>query len=380
MPPVQAQLIPSAAAPNPALMAPAPSQAPASSSPSSSADPMADKLTSFKTVQQFTWRNGPGADPDAVLEMKPLQIGLQNADLSTEEHVNVDGMYLTSLTNKSPVGIGLQVENVNGVNLKKVHDSKGVWATHYVPPGQSHDFHHLNEGKGLALHNNRLPPADLMSNNVVPSDLMREVEVHSDLIDPQTNKPLSYDIPVDLSGFHRDSGLDTAQKYAKMSNAGRIAFTNNRYAFLNYRGPDGKSLEEIVGGQLPGTRQAPEETSFPSMKVMEDSRGTNRARVIARVNADEWLDHVELFKEKLKHSSQKTSPSNHVVRIVRQAQPSSSKGGFGDLRGEPNLTIADVDRLTGQTAGVTAVLHYDVNHNQKKFQQAVAQTAIQKNK
>lgn len=307
----------------------------------------------------FKWKNG--TDAGAVLEDTPLLAGLQAKGLSTKEQFNVPAMYVESLQNVSHAPLGVQVEALNGRDLKNNFHKDGQWSTVYIPPGTTHNFKSLNDGKGLLIASNPLDEYGNINVLMAPKDLLKHTNTHDDYKDPATGNPTHYVVDVDLSGYGKP-GATTSEQLKPMNPLARVVFANAKLAFAQVPG-----IEEMIGGQLPPLTHddVHSEKLFDGIKVVPDLTAKERGRFKAVINADQLHDVINHYSTEVAQKAQPTNAAEHKIKVIRIGKKPGEH--FGDISRELGVGQAEIDRSKQHWQGLHAKFNYDIQHNGKPF-------------
>lgn len=341
----------------PQVQQPPPPQQPAASLPATKGT--GASVITVGTHETFKWKNGNKAADDH-LEAKPLIVALQGKGLSTAEQFNVPAAYIETATNKSDSVIGIQYHALNGQDIIKKQHKDGEWSTLVLHPNQTKDFSHLNDGKGLKIHENPLDEYGNVNVQMSPGDLLKHAETHKDYIDAATGKPTHYQVEVDLSGFGKFEATQE-EKLAPMSPLARVVYANAKADFHAVPG-----IEAMVGGPLPKPtpQEAAAEKLFPTMTVVPDFRGKEKGRFTATIEAPHLQEAIDHYAKNVAQKAQPTSAQHHAIKVIRIGK---GKGGFGDISNELGVTPADIDRSKNSWSGVHLTTNYDIQHNGKPF-------------
>lgn len=300
---------------------------------------------SFETLDTYKWSNNK--DTSGVLDGKPLLIGLQHSNLSTKEQLNVSNLGWTSAHNPTNELLGVQLKNVNGVDIKRVLLPDGEWATLALHPGQTVDLHHLNNGDGLSLASNPLDYYGNVNVQVSPEDFPKWAKTHPQYIDPVTGKPTHYIVDVDLSGFKYDPANPNKSPDEKMASAnplGRVIYANAKRAFAELA-----DVENFVGGKLLPLNAddvyGPQ--MLPSIRITPDLVSPSGGSFHALVDVNEYNEVVDLYKKSVASKAQPTNANDLGVKVIRIGKKP------GDV---PVVPIS-----------VQLGLKWEVNHNGKPF-------------
>lgn len=323
-----------------------------------------DVPLTIQVFKKFKWQGQ--ASPHQVLSHAPLVAPLQALNLDPKTPFNVRKIYLKSVSTTSKSPIGLRFSNVNGKDLDNEHHDGDhyTWSTYTEHPGNGTvtSFAHLNDGKGLLLHENELDQYEKINSRVSVAEMWKDVQTHDDW--KENGEPTHYIISANFAGYTNPNNTTQAQKASSMSHVAQLVYSNAKHQINNH--PE-------IQAHLPGVelhRLKPGDKTnevFTDVDVRHDNSGKQKNRFHVIVKADEFNRAMALYAKELEKTPKATDATKHTIEVFRPGQTDpkiepNTTNTIGNIAGEGGVSTADLERSKTTWSTMHVALTYELEH------------------
>ena len=321
----------------------------------------ARNVREFGVHETFKWNASAAKTNVNSVKAKPLIGALKSKNLSTQERMNVRGLYLASAHNASQAPIGVLLRDVNGRDLNRVYVGNGRWATFTMQPRETLDYRLINDGRGLRLASNPLTIEGDYNSQMKPEEMLTYAEARQDYMD-ENGEPTHYLVDVDLSAFDPNntahSQSSPSQKLNQLNPLGKFVYANAKVQFNKT-----EAAAYLHGLPELNEHDFQNQPFFGDIHITEDSFARHRGKFKALIPRDRIEQGIENYTKDVSSTAQPTIAKNHAIEVFRIGANNAEH--IGDMSSELNVTKGDLDRAKQVNSGVHLQFNYEIQHNGK---------------